>query len=139
MPNMSPKKNPMPSQAPDVRNKNFLEVATGYTKEVAIDEAQRCLQCKNKPCVGGCPVNIAIPDFIKQVAEGNFSAAYDIINESSSLPAVYLIVTVSSLFCPLYLTFFLSVLPFSAVAPIILATSSIAIEGYSLTRRIGTL
>lgn len=88
MPNMSPKKNPMPSQAPDVRNKNFLEVATGYTKEVAIDEAQRCLQCKNKPCVGGCPVNIAIPDFIKQVAEGNFSAAYDIINESSSLPAV---------------------------------------------------
>ncbi|MGN0488742.1 MAG: NADPH-dependent glutamate synthase [Ruminococcus sp.] len=88
MPNMSPKKNPMPSQAPDVRNKNFLEVATGYTREVAIDEAQRCLQCKNKPCVGGCPVNIAIPDFIKQVAEGNFAAAYDIINESSSLPAV---------------------------------------------------
>ncbi len=88
MPNMSPKKNPMPSQAPDVRNKNFLEVATGYTKEVAVDEAQRCLQCKNRPCVGGCPVNIAIPDFIKQVAEGNFAAAYDIINESSSLPAV---------------------------------------------------
>ncbi len=88
MPNMSPKKNPMPSQAPNLRNKNFLEVATGYTKEVAVDEAQRCLQCKNRPCVGGCPVNIAIPDFIKQVAEGNFAAAYDIINESSSLPAV---------------------------------------------------
>jgi glutamate synthase (NADPH/NADH) small chain len=85
---MSPKKNPMPSQAPDVRNKNFLEVATGYTQEVAIDEAQRCLQCKNRPCVGGCPVNIAIPDFIKEVAEGNFAKAYDVISESSSLPAV---------------------------------------------------
>ncbi len=88
MPNMSPKKNPMPSQAPDVRNKNFLEVATGYTQEVAVDEAQRCLQCKHRPCVAGCPVNIAIPDFIKQVAEGNFAGAYDIISESSSLPAV---------------------------------------------------
>ena len=88
MPNMSPKKNPMPSQAPDVRNKNFLEVATGYTQEVAVDEAQRCLQCKHRPCVEGCPVNIAIPDFIKQVAEGNFAGAYDIISESSSLPAV---------------------------------------------------
>ena len=88
MPNMSPKKNPMPSQAPDVRNKNFLEVATGYTQEVAVDEAQRCLQCKHRPCVEGCPVNIAIADFIKQVAEGNFAGAYDIISESSSLPAV---------------------------------------------------
>ncbi|MGN1138115.1 MAG: NADPH-dependent glutamate synthase, partial [Ruminococcus sp.] len=88
MPNMSPKKNPMPSQAPDVRNKNFLEVATGYTQEVAVDEAQRCLQCKHRPCVEGCPVNIAITDFIKQVAEGNFAAAYDVISESSSLPAV---------------------------------------------------
>ena len=78
----------MPSQEPDVRNKNFLEVATGYTQEVAVDEAQRCLQCKHRPCVEGCPVNIAIPDFIKQVAEGNFAGAYDIISESSSLPAV---------------------------------------------------
>lgn len=88
MPNMSPKKNPMPSQAPDVRNKNFLEVALGYTQEVAVDEAQRCLQCKNKPCVGGCPVNIAIPDFIKEVAKGDFEKAYEVITESSSLPAV---------------------------------------------------
>lgn len=88
MPNMSPKKNEMPSQAPDVRNKNFLEVALGYTQEVAIDEAQRCLNCKNKPCVKGCPVNIQIPDFIQQIANGDFSKAYDIISESSSLPAV---------------------------------------------------
>ena len=88
MPNMSPKKSPMPTQDPDVRNKNFLEVATGYTQEVAIEEAQRCLNCKTKPCVAGCPVHIAIPDFIKEVANGNFAAAYDVISESSSLPAV---------------------------------------------------
>ena len=88
MPNMSPKKAPMPSQAPDVRNKNFLEVATGYTEEVAVEEAQRCLHCKTKPCVSGCPVHIEIPDFIKHVAEGDFGAAYDVISESSSLPAV---------------------------------------------------
>ncbi len=88
MPNMSPKKNEMPSQAPDVRNKNFLEVALGYTKEQAIDEAQRCLNCKHKPCVTGCPVQIDIPAFIKEVAEGNFDAAYDVIAKSSSLPAV---------------------------------------------------
>ena len=78
----------MPSQAPDVRNKNFLEVATGYTEEVAVEEAQRCLHCKTKPCVSGCPVHIEIPDFIKHVAEGDFGAAYDVISESSSLPAV---------------------------------------------------
>ena len=65
MPNMSLKKNPMPSQEPDVRNKNFLEVALGYTEEMAVDEAQRCLNCKNMPCVNGCPVNINIPAFIK--------------------------------------------------------------------------
>ena len=88
MPNMSPKKAPMPSQAPDVRNKNFLEVATGYTEEVAVEEAQRCLHCKTKPCVSGCPVHIEIPDFIKHVAEGDFGAAYDVISASSSLPAV---------------------------------------------------
>ena len=88
MPNMSLKKNEMPSQAPDVRNKNFLEVALGYTEEQALDEAQRCLHCKNKPCVAGCPVGIHIPDFIAKVAEGDFEAAYQIISQSSSLPAV---------------------------------------------------
>lgn len=88
MPNMSPNKAPMPSQAPDVRNKNFLEVATGYTKEVAMEEATRCLNCKNKPCVSGCPVHIDIPAFIKEVAGGNFEEAYDVISKSSSLPAV---------------------------------------------------
>ncbi|WP_449078465.1 NADPH-dependent glutamate synthase [Ruminococcus sp.] len=88
MPNMSPKKAPMPTQEPNVRNKNFLEVATGYTEEVAIEEAQRCLNCKNKPCVSGCPVHISIPDFIKEVAQGNFAGAYDVISKSSSLPAV---------------------------------------------------
>jgi len=88
MPNMSLKKNEMPSQAPDVRNKNFLEVALGYTPEQAIDEAKRCLNCKNKPCVGGCPVKIYIPEFIAKVAEGEFEEAYKIITMSSSLPAV---------------------------------------------------
>ncbi len=88
MPNMSLKKNPMPSQEADVRNKNFSEVALGYTEEQAIDEAKRCLNCKNKPCVGGCPVKIYIPEFIAKVAEGEFEEAYKIISKSSSLPAV---------------------------------------------------
>ncbi len=88
MPNMSMKKNEMPVQSPDVRNKNFDEVALGYTPEQAIDEAQRCLGCKNKPCVSGCPVKIYIPEFIAKVAEGKFEEAYDIIAKSSSLPAV---------------------------------------------------
>ena len=88
MPNMSLKKNPMPSQEPNERNKNFLEVALGYTPEQAIDEAKRCLNCKNRPCVSGCPVQIKIPDFISAVALGDFDKAYDIISESSSLPAV---------------------------------------------------
>ncbi len=88
MPNMSLKKNEMPSQAPDVRNKNFLEVALGYTEEQALDEAQRCLHCKNKPCVAGCPVGIHIPDFIAKVAERDFEGAYQIITQQSSLPAV---------------------------------------------------
>lgn len=88
MPNMRPDKNPMPSQAPDVRNKNFLEVALGYDAETAIDEAKRCLHCKNKPCTSGCPVQIDIPSFIAEVAEGNFEKAYQIIAKSSSLPAV---------------------------------------------------
>ena len=85
---MSLKKNSMPSQEADVRNKNFDEVALGYTKEQAIDEAKRCLNCKNKPCVGGCPVKIYIPEFIAKVAEGEFEEAYQIISKSSSLPAV---------------------------------------------------
>ena len=88
MPNMSLKKNEMPSQAPEVRNKNFLEVALGYTQEQAMDEAQRCLNCKNMPCVSGCPVNIHIPDFIQKVAQGDFEGAYQVITQSSSLPAV---------------------------------------------------
>ena len=88
MPNMSLKKNVMPEQPADVRNKNFLEVALGYTPEQAIDEAKRCLQCKHKPCVGGCPVRIDIPAFIAEVAKGEFEAAYQIIAQSSSLPAV---------------------------------------------------
>ena len=86
--NMNPLKNPMPSQDPDVRNKNFNEVALGYTAEQAIDEAKRCLNCRHKPCVGGCPVKIYIPDFIAKVAEGKFEEAYEIIAKSSSLPAV---------------------------------------------------
>ncbi|MCI2058930.1 MAG: NADPH-dependent glutamate synthase [Oscillibacter sp.] len=88
MANMSLKKNPMPAQAPDVRNKNFEEVTLGYTKETALDEAQRCLHCKNHPCMQGCPVMIHIPEFIKEVADGNFEAAYQIISQTSSLPAV---------------------------------------------------
>lgn len=88
MPNMSLNKNEMPVQNPDVRNKNFSEVALGYTEEQAIDEAKRCLHCKNKPCVNGCPVQIDIPAFIAEVAEGNFEEAYKIITDSSSLPAV---------------------------------------------------
>lgn len=88
MPNMNPKKNPMPSQEPQVRAKNFLEVATGYTSQMAIDEAERCLNCKHMPCVSGCPVGIAIPNFIQKVKVGEFEEAYRIITESSSLPAV---------------------------------------------------
>ena len=88
MPNMSLKKNPMPHQDPVVRAGNFQEVALGYTKEQAIDEAQRCLHCKNMPCVSGCPVMIHIPEFIAKVAEGDFEAAYQIIAQDSALPAV---------------------------------------------------
>ena len=86
--NMSPKKNPMPSQAPEIRSGNFLEVALGYDKDTAMDEAARCLNCKNMPCVSGCPVRIHIPAFIEKVREGDFEGAYQIISESSSLPAV---------------------------------------------------
>ena len=88
MPNLSLKKNPMPSQDAKVRARNFEEVALGYTEQMAIDEAERCLNCKNMPCVSGCPVGIAIPNFIQKVKVGEFEEAYRIITESSSLPAV---------------------------------------------------
>ena len=88
MPNMSLEKNKMPSQEPDVRNKNFDEVALGYTAEMAIDEANRCLHCKHRPCVSGCPVQVDIPEFIEEVKNGRFEEAYQIISRSSSLPAV---------------------------------------------------
>ncbi len=88
MPNMSLKKNEMPVQAADIRNGNFLEVALGYSKEQAVDEANRCLNCKHKPCVSGCPVEIDIPAFVTEVANENFDKAYEILSKSSSLPAV---------------------------------------------------
>ena len=86
--NMSLTKNPMPSQDPNVRNKNFQEVALGYTEEQALDEAKRCLNCKNKPCMQGCPVMVHIPEFIEKVAAGEFEEAYQIISNTSALPAV---------------------------------------------------
>jgi len=85
---MSPNKVAIPEQDPNVRNKNFEEVALGYTEEMAVEEAQRCLGCKHKPCVAGCPVNVRIPEFIKQVAEGNFEDAYQIVKSTNALPAV---------------------------------------------------
>lgn len=88
MPNMSLKKNPMPEQCPNERNKNFLEVTIGYTEEMAIDEAQRCLNCKHKPCMQGCPVSVKIPEFISLIAEGKFEDAYQKIKETNALPAV---------------------------------------------------
>lgn len=88
MPNMSLKKNEMPTQLPLERNKNFKEVALGYTEEQALDEAARCLNCKNKPCVGKCPVAIDIPAFIQKILEKDYEEAYRIISRSSSLPAV---------------------------------------------------
>ena len=86
--NLVHQQNPMPEQKPEVRNQNFLEVCTGYTEDQAIREAMRCLRCRKKPCVSGCPVNIKIPLFIAKVAEGDFEAAYEIITEDSSLPAI---------------------------------------------------
>ena len=88
MANMSLKKVAMPEQDPNVRNKNFEEVALGYTKEMAMEEATRCLNCKAKPCVAGCPVGVRIPEFIQQMAAGNFLEAYQIITSTNSLPAV---------------------------------------------------
>lgn len=81
-------KTPMPEQAADVRNKNFIEVAEGYTEEMAINEAKRCLNCKNKPCMSGCPVHVKIPEFISFVAEGKFEEAYLKIKETNALPAI---------------------------------------------------
>lgn len=88
MPNMSLKKVAMPEQDPNVRNKNFEEVALGYTKEMAMEEAERCLHCKNKPCMQGCPVNVKIPEFIELVAKGDLLGAYAKIKETNALPAV---------------------------------------------------
>ena len=88
MANMNPKKNAMPTQDAKVRARNFDEVALGYTEQMALDEANRCLNCKSMPCVAGCPVKIHIPEFIAKIREGDFEGAYQIITQSSSLPAV---------------------------------------------------
>ena len=88
MPNMRPDKVAMPVQDPAVRITNFDEVALGYTPEMAVEEATRCLHCKHQPCVSGCPVNIHIPDFIEKVAQGEFEEAYKIISLTSTLPAI---------------------------------------------------
>lgn len=88
MPNMSPVKNPMPEQDPVVRAGNFLEVALGYTKETAMEEAARCLHCKNAPCVSGCPVNVPIPSFIEKLKTGDAAGAYEIIRSQNALPAI---------------------------------------------------
>ena len=88
MPNMSLTKTPVAEQEPLVRNKNFQEVTLGYTPQEAMEEAQRCLHCKNRPCVEGCPVNIYIPEFIAKVAEGDFKVAYEIISDTNALPCV---------------------------------------------------
>ena len=85
---INPKKHEMPTQEPAVRAHNFDEVALGYSEEIAIAEAQRCLNCKNAPCVNGCPVNIDIPNFISHIKDGDFEGAYNVISLSSSLPAV---------------------------------------------------
>ena len=88
MPNMQKNKTPMPEQDPNVRNHNFKEVALGYTAEMAISEAQRCLQCKKPRCVEGCPVNVRIPEFIAKVAQGDFLGAYEVITSTNALPAL---------------------------------------------------
>ena len=88
MANMALEKVPMPEQDPKVRARNFEEVTLGYSKAMAMEEAKRCLSCKHKPCVSGCPVGVRIPEFIAKVAEGDFDAAYDIITSTNSLPAV---------------------------------------------------
>ena len=87
-PNMSLEKVEMPVQEPQIRNRNFEEVALGYTEEMAMEEATRCLQCKHKPCVAGCPVNVQIPEFIGHIAKGEFEEAYQCIRQTNALPAV---------------------------------------------------
>ena len=88
MPNMAIQKTPMPEQAPEARSRNFDEVTLGYTPEMAIEEAKRCLDCKKKPCIAGCPVQVQIPDFIGLIVEGRFLEAAAKIKETSALPAV---------------------------------------------------
>ena len=88
MANMSSKKVPIPEQDPQVRSRNFSEVSLGYTEEMAVEEAQRCLNCKHKPCMSGCPVNVRIPEFITLIAAGEFEKAYETIYETNSLPAI---------------------------------------------------
>ena len=88
MPNMSLTKVKMAEQEPNVRNANFLEVAQGYTLEQAKEEAERCLNCKNSPCVGGCPVNVPIPQFIAKIREGDLAGAYKILSNANALPAI---------------------------------------------------
>ena len=88
MANMQMNKTPMPEQDPNVRNRNFEEVALGYTLEQAQNEAQRCLNCKNKPCVSGCPVGIPIPEFVGKVAEGDLAGAYQLLSDANALPAI---------------------------------------------------
>ena len=88
MPNMSPNKVKMPEQEPNVRNKNFEEVALGYTKEQAMEEATRCLNCKKPFCMDGCPVGVPIPEFIAHVAKGEFEEAYQTITRENALPAI---------------------------------------------------
>lgn len=87
-PNMAPSRNAMPTQDANLRARNFSEVALGYDEKTAMDEAMRCLNCKNMPCVSGCPVKIHIPEFISKIKEGDFEGAYQVITKSSSLPAV---------------------------------------------------
>ena len=88
MANMTLNKTPMPEQDPQVRAHNFKEVTLGYTAEMAMEEAKRCLSCKNPKCVEGCPVNVRIPEFIKKVQEGDFKAAYEVITSTNALPAL---------------------------------------------------
>ena len=88
MPNMDPQKCPMPVQEPEARIRNFSEVALGYTYDMAVGEARRCLNCKNKPCVSGCPVGIDIPAFIARVAAEDMEGAWEVLSASTALPAV---------------------------------------------------
>ena len=88
MPNMAPKKTAIPEQDPNIRSRNFEEVTLGYTDEMALEEAKRCLQCKSKPCMSGCPVNVRIPEFIRCIVDGDIEKAYQVITSTNSLPAV---------------------------------------------------